>query len=302
MAEPRPAGRGWVPWRPRAVSPSLLVGGALTGGFVLLALLGAALAPGDPFAAAGVPFAPPGPAHPFGTDDLGRDLLRAVVQGARVSLIVGATVAVASLAFGLLVGGVAGYVGGTVDDLLMRFTELVLVLPRFFLALVVVALFGADIIHLIAVLALTSWGIIARVARAGVLAAREQEYVLAARALGGAGPRVLLRHVLPNVLAPVVAYAALQVGNAVLLEASLSFLGFGDPNLVSWGYLLNNAQAFVRRAWWLSLFPGAAIVLAVVGVNLLADGLRGWHPGNGRGPAGRRGPTPQRSGVTQRTS
>jgi peptide/nickel transport system permease protein len=257
------------------------VGGALTLAFVLLALLGGTLAPGDPFAAAGTPFAPPSSAHPFGTDDLGRDLLRAVLHGARVSLIVGATVAVASLTLGLLVGGVAGYLGGAVDDLLMRFTELVLVLPRFFLALVVVALFGASLTNLIAVLALTSWGIIARVARAGVLTVKEREYVLAARALGGTGPRILLRHVLPNVLAPVVAYAALQVGNAILVEASLSFLGFGDPNLVSWGYLLNNAQAFVRRAWWLSVFPGAAIVLAVLSINLLADGMRGRRAANG---------------------
>lgn len=271
------------------------MGAALTGGFVLLALLGGTLAPGDPFAAAGAPFAPPGPAHPFGTDDLGRDLLRAVVQGTRVSLIVGATVAAASLALGLLVGGVAGYLGGAIDDLLMRFTELVLVLPRFFLALVVVALFGANLVNLIVVLALTSWGIIARVARAGVLGAKEQEYVVAARALGVAGPRLLLRHLLPNVLAPVVAYAALQVGNAILLEASLSFLGFGDPNLVSWGYLLNNAQAFVRRAWWLSVFPGVAIVLAVVGVNLLADGLRGRRAAPGARAR-------QRSAATQRTS
>jgi len=281
MAERWLAARGWAPRRSSRLSPSLLVGGALTLGFVLLALLGGTLAPGDPFAAAGTPFAPPSAAHPFGTDDLGRDLLRAVLHGARVSLIVGATVAAASLTLGLLIGGVAGYRGGAVDDLLMRFTELVLVLPRFFLALVVVALFGASLANLIAVLALTSWGIIARVARAGVLTVKEREFVVAARALGGAGPRILLRHVLPNVLAPVVAYAALQVGNAILVEASLSFLGFGDPNLVSWGYLLNNAQAFVRRAWWLSVFPGAAIVLAVLSINLLADGLRGRRAANG---------------------
>jgi peptide/nickel transport system permease protein len=118
-----------------------------------------------------------------------------------------------------------------------------------------------------------------------VLAAKQQEYVLAARALGLAGPRVLLRHVLPNVLAPVAAYAALQVGQAILLEASMSFLGFGDPNLMSWGYLLNNAQSFVRRAWWLSVYPGLAIVSAVIGINLLADGLRGVRPGGSPGPA-----------------
>lgn len=255
-------------------SPSLWVGGALCLVVVVTALFAPQLAPRDPFAAVAMPLQPPTAAHPFGTDDLGRDLLRAVVHGARVSLLVGLGVAGISLALGLVVGSVAGYAGGWVDDLLMRATELVLVLPRFFLALVVVALFGADLRNLILVLALSSWGIVARVARAGVLAAKEQEYVLAARALGGGAARVLVRHVIPNVLAPVIAYAALQVGNAILVEASLAFLGFGDPNRMSWGYLLNNAQAFVRRAWWLSLYPGLAIVVAVLAVNLLADGLR----------------------------
>jgi peptide/nickel transport system permease protein len=252
---------------------SLWIGGALCVVVAATALLAPQLAPGDPFAAAAAPFEPPSAAHPFGTDDLGRDLLRAVVHGARVSLVVGLGVAGMSLILGLVVGSVAGYAGGWVDDLLMRCTELVLVLPRFFLALVVVALFGADLRNLVLVLALSSWGIVARVARSGVLAVKEREYVLAARALGGGAARVLVRHVIPNVLAPVVAYAALQVGNAILVEASLSFLGFGDPNRMSWGYLLNNAQAFVRRAWWLSLYPGLAIVLAVLAVNLLADGL-----------------------------
>jgi peptide/nickel transport system permease protein len=264
--------------RPASFSPSLLVGGMLTLGFVLMALLGT-LAPGDPFEAVGPPFTPPSMTHPLGTDDLGRDLLSAVLHGARASLIVGVTVAATSLSLGLLVGGVAGYRGGGTDELLMRITDLVLVLPRFFLALVVVALFGANLLNLILVLAFTSWGIVARVARAGVLAAKQLEYVLAARALGLAGSRVLLRHVLPNVLAPVAAYAALQVGQAIVLEASMSFLGFGDPNLMSWGYLLNNAQSFVRRAWWLSVYPGLAIVLAVIGINLLADGLRGVRAG-----------------------
>lgn len=258
---------------PRA-APSLWLGAGLAALVLLAALLAPLLAPGDPFAAAGRPFLPPSAAHPFGTDDLGRDLWRAVVHGARVSLLVGVSVAAITLALGLVVGAVAGFRGGWVDDLLMRVTEFVLVLPRFFLALVVVALFGASLGNLILVLALSGWGMTARVARAGVLAAKQREYVLAARALGAAGPRLLLRHVLPNVMAPVLAYAALQVGNAIVVEASLSFLGFGDPNAMSWGYLLNGAQAFVRRAWWLSVFPGIAIVITVLAVNLLADGVR----------------------------
>ncbi|TVR94687.1 MAG: ABC transporter permease [Trueperaceae bacterium] len=258
---------------PRA-APSLWLGVGLAALVVLAALLAPLLAPGDPFAAAGRPFLPPSAAHPFGTDDLGRDVWRAVIHGSRVSLLVGVSVAAITLVLGLAVGAIAGFVGGWLDDLLMRITEFVLVLPRFFLALVVVALFGASLGNLILVLALSGWGLTARVARAGVLAAKQREYVLAARALGAAGPRLLLRHVLPNVMAPVLAYAALQVGNAIVVEASLSFLGFGDPNAMSWGYLLNGAQAFVRRAWWLSIFPGLAIVITVLAVNLLADGVR----------------------------
>ena len=271
--------------RPRAARGglSLALGAVLTSAFVLCAAFATVLAPGDPFAAAGAPFQPPSGEHWVGTDDLGRDLYRAVLHGSRVSLTVGVSVAGISLLLGLIVGSLAGFAGGWLDALLMRFTELVLVLPRFFLALVVVALFGASLANLILVLALSSWGIIARVARAGVLAAKEQEYVVAARALGQADLRVLARHVVPNALAPVVAYAALQVGNAILVEASLSFLGFGDPNLISWGYLLDNAQAFVRRAWWLSVFPGLAIMLSVIAVNLLADGMRGRRLAGGNG-------------------
>lgn len=259
--------------------PSLVIGGVVTACFVAVALLAGTVAPGDPFQSVGPPFQPPSPAYPFGTDDLGRDVWRAVVHGARVSLLVGGAVATFSLVLGLAVGALAGWFGGFVDDALMRATEFVLVIPRFFLALVVMALFGAHLGLVIVVLAVTSWGVIARVTRAGVLAAKEQEYALAARALGARGRRVVARHLLPNVAAPALAYAALLVGNAMLLEASLAFLGFGDPNRISWGYLLNNAQAFVRRAWWLSVFPGAAIALAVLGINLVADGLGGLRSG-----------------------
>ena len=174
----------------------------------------------------------------------------------------------------VLVGGVAGFVGGAVDALLMRLTELTLVLPRFFLALTVVALFGANLPNLVAVLALTSWGVVARVVRSGVLAVKVEDHVAAAHALGAGPLRRLVLHVLPLALGPAFAYAALQVGNAMLVEAGLSFLGFGDPTRVSWGYLLDVASPYLHRAWWTSVFPGAALAAAVLGVNLLADGLR----------------------------
>ena len=266
-------------WRRLASSPIAVVGLVLTVLFVLVAALASYIAPTDPFSFAGTPFEPPSPKHWLGTDDLGRDVFAGVVHGARTSLFVGVAVAGASLVIGTVVGGVAGFAGGKVDDLLMRFTELSQVLPRFFLALTVVALFGPGLRNMVLVLALTSWELTARVARSGVLAVKELEYVTAAEALGSSPGRNLWTHVLPNTIAPVVALASLQVGGAILIEASLSFLGLGDPNVISWGYMLNNAQSFVRRAWWMSVFPGLAIAVAVLGVNLLGDALNDfWNP------------------------
>ena len=284
-----PAGRGpsslgdgrgaRASWRRFASSPVAVVGLVLTVAFVLVAALADVIAPDDPFSFAGLPFEPPSGAHWLGTDDLGRDVLAGVVHGARTSLLVGVAVAGASLVIGTLVGGVAGFAGGRVDDLLMRLTELSQVLPRFFLALTVVALFGPGLTNLVLVLALTSWELTARVARSGVLAVKQLDFVTAAEALGSSPGRTLRTHVLPNTIAPVVALASLQVGGAILIEAGLSFLGLGDPNVISWGYMLNNAQAFVRRAWWMSVFPGLAVAVAVLGVNLLGDALNDyWNP------------------------
>lgn len=241
--------------------------------FVAVAVGADLIAPHDPFAFVAEPFEAPSGVHLFGTDDLGRDIFSGVVHGARTSLTVGLGVAIASLVIGVTIGAIAGFFGGWVDDLLMRFTELVQVMPRFFLALTVVALWGPSLVNLVAVLALTSWELTARVTRAGVLSVRERDYVRAATALGMSPLATLQRHVVPNAVAPAIALATLQVGSAILVEAGLSFLGLGDPDAISWGYLLDNAQAFVRRAWWMAVFPGVAIALAVLGVNLLGDGF-----------------------------
>jgi peptide/nickel transport system permease protein len=155
----------------------------------------------------------------------------------------------------------------------MRLTELFQVLPRFFLALIVVALLGSNIWLIVLLLGLTMWTGTARLLRSQVLTLRTREYVLAARMIGVSEPMILLRHVLPAALPPVVTHSALQVGSAILIEASLSFLGMGDRNVVSWGALLNDAQQFVREAWWMSAFPGIAITITVLALNLLADAL-----------------------------
>jgi len=238
------------------------------------AAVGPLIATGNPLAAAGPALQPPGGAYPMGTDDLGRDVLLGVVNGARVSLLVGGIAAATSALLGTAVGAAAGFFGPPLDDALMRLTEVVQVAPRFFLAVLVAALFGPSLWYLAVLLGLTFWPQTARLLRAQVLSLREREYVLAARAVGLSPGHILVRHVLPNAASVIVITTALQVGAAILVEASLSFLGLGDRSLISWGYMLNNAQPFLRTAWWMSAFPGVALAITVLGTNLLADGVR----------------------------
>jgi peptide/nickel transport system permease protein len=271
--EPRLLSRRAILARRFFRTPAAVVGLVLTLGVVVAGLLAGAIAPGDPFTPAGRPLVAPSWAHLMGSDDLGRDLLGGVVHGARTSMLVVLAVLVIAAPIGVAVGGVSGFRGGVVDDVLMRVTELFQAMPRFFLAIVAVALFGAGLDNLILVLGLTSWPLLARVVRAETLSVREREFVEAARALGASEVRVLVRHVLPNVLPPALVVISLTGASVILLEASVGFLGLGDPDVMSWGYLANNSQRFLRTAWWMSVFPGAAIAVAVLGLNLLSDGL-----------------------------
>lgn len=264
-------GRGLA--RRLARTPSGAVGLCLMLLVLAAALSADALAPADPFAPVGPPLAPPSSAHPLGTDGLGRDLLSGILHGARTSLLVMGGVGALVLPIGMAVGIVAGYRGGMLDDLLMRGAEVLQVLPRFFLAIVVIALFGPGIDRLVLVLGFTSWPVLARVFRAEVLSLRERDFVQASIALGASDARILFRTILPHALPAGLVYLGLVLGQVILLEASLGFLGLGDPNTISWGYLAGQAQRFLRVAWWLSLFPGVAIIAAVLGLNLLADAL-----------------------------
>ena len=247
------------------------VGVVLTGGFIVLAILAHVVAPTDPFASVGSPLTPPSRAHAFGTDDLGRDVFSGIAHGTRTSFII--TVAVMAIAsiLGVAIGAVAGYRGGSIDDLLMRGTEAVQIVPRFFLAVIVIALFGPGLDRVVFVLGLTSWPAIARVVRAETLSLVRREFVDAAHALGARTWRVLLRHVLPNALPTALVVISLNAASVILVEAGLGFIGLGDPRSISLGYLANNAQRFLRVAWWMTVFPGAAIALAVVGLNLVGD-------------------------------
>ena len=254
-------------------TPAGAVGLVLTLVLIALAILADALAPADPFASVAPPLSPPSRAHAFGTDDLGRDVLAGIIHGARTSVLVVASVTLLAAMIGIAVGAVAGYRPGAVDDALMRATDFVLVVPRFFLAVVVIALFGAGLDRLILVLGLTSWPAIARVVRAQTLSLVRREFVDAARALGAKDMRILVRYVLPGALPAALVVISINAAGVILLEAGLSFIGLGDPQRMSWGYLANNAQRFLRVAWWIALFPGAAIALAVLGLNLLGDAL-----------------------------
>lgn len=263
-----------------------VIGIVLTLGWVVLAVFAAVLAPVDPFASVASALSPPSATHPLGTDDLGRNVWSGVVHGARTSLLVVAGVTLVASVIGVAVGAVAGVRPGMVDDALMRVTEFVQIVPRFFLAVVVAALAGSGLDRLIMVLGLTSWPVIARVVRAETLSIGRREFVAAAHALGASSSRVVLCHVLPHVLPAALVVISLNAAGVVLIEASLAFIGLGDPRAMSWGYLAQNAHHFLRSGWWLTWFPGAAIVLAVLGLNLLADAVNDvFDP---RAPRGRR--------------
>jgi peptide/nickel transport system permease protein len=239
----------------------------------VVAISAPALARRDPFTIAGGALVPPSWGNIFGTDDLGRDVYSGVIHGAANSLKVGMVGALSAGLLGVLVGGTAGMRGGWTDEALMRATEFVQALPRFFLAITIVSLFGGSLWLIVLIIALTSWPDTARVFRAQVLATLGREFVLASRAAGSSAPAILRRHILPLTLSVVAAHASYQAGNAILTEAALSFLGLGDPRVMSWGTLLGSAQYLVREGWWVSLFPGLAITLTVLGSNLLADSL-----------------------------
>lgn len=242
-------------------------------GFILAAALAYQLSPYDPFALGDDTLIAPRGDHWMGTDDLGRDTLSRVIHGSRVPLLVGFLATAASMALGILIGALSGYFGGRADIVLMRMTEYVLVVPRFFLALLVIAMLGTGIEKIILVIGILGWPEVARVVRAQFLTFREREFVIAARAIGASHGKIIFREILPNAIPPAVVVASILVARAILLEAGLSFLGLGDPNLISWGSLLSEAQERIGVSVWLALFPGLAISLLVLCINLFGDGI-----------------------------
>jgi peptide/nickel transport system permease protein len=250
-----------------------VLGGAWVGILLLVALGAPWLAPMDPLRVGRDAFAPPGRPYLFGTDNQGRDILSGVVFGTRISLLVGVLAALTSSSIGIVVGAIAGFYGAWLDGLLMRLTEFFQIMPRLFLAMLIIAVFGSGIERIVLVIGILGWPAMARLIRAGVLSLKEQQFAEAARAIGVGNARLCFRQILPNALPPAIVVGSLDIAQAILMEAGLSFFGLGDRNLVSWGTMLFNAQTFLRHGWWLTVFPGAAIFFTVMAFNLLGDGV-----------------------------
>ncbi|WP_108609819.1 ABC transporter permease [Aminobacter sp. P9b] len=244
-------------------------------GIIAISLLAPLLFPRGPWAMGGRPFLPPmtDMRFPFGTDTTGRDILAGLVWGGRVSLLIGLVSTVVSVFIGVVIGAIAGYGGGHVDSALMRFTEIFQVVPSFALALVLVAVLQPSVGSIVMAIGIVSWPPVARLVRAEFLSLRSRDFVLAAKLQGQSALAIMFRQILPNVASPIIVMGSLMVATAILLESSLSFLGLGDPNQMSWGFMIGASRTVLRQAWWMATFPGLAIAITVLALNVLGEAL-----------------------------
>jgi peptide/nickel transport system permease protein len=262
-------------WQNFRRNRAAVVGVGIVAAILLMAAAAPLLYPGDPADMAAPPFL--WPLHdrqfPFGSDVLGRDLGAEIFHGAHVSLLIGAVATTAAITIGVIIGSLAGYYGGPIDDALMGVTEVVQTIPPFVLAIIVVAAFRPSLGTIVLAICVVSWPSVARLVRAEVLSLREREFVQASIAIGMTDLRIILTQILPNALTPVIVAASLIMATSILIEAGLSFLGLGDPNVISWGTIIGAGRDSIRDAWYISAVPGIAIFAAVLGLNLVGEGL-----------------------------
>jgi peptide/nickel transport system permease protein len=256
-------------------NPNALFGLAFLAVVAIAALIAPIIYPDDPLSMVATPFLWPGQeaAFPLGSDSLGRDVLSGIVWGSRISLVVGLAATALGLGVGVVIGAVAGYFGGWVDDVLVRIIEIFQTLPSFVLLVVLVAIAEPTVWTITSGIAIVSWPTVARLTRAEFRALREKDFVVAARSLGYGHARIIFREILPNALPPLIVTSSVMVASAILMEAALSFMGLGDPNVVSWGSIIGSGRELIRTAWYLTALPGVAIVFTVLSLNLIADGL-----------------------------
>jgi len=243
--------------------------------FTLTAILAPLIAPYDPNEMTLDMMTQPSGTHWLGTDDLGRDLLSRIIWGTQISLFVGISTVALALVGGVILGVVAGYYGGWIDNIIMRYIDLQWAFPNFIIAVYLVAVFGTGLLNVIVAISLAFLDDFARIARSMVLTLKEEQFIDAARVQGFSDARIMFRHILPNALAPLIVQATVSVSYAILGEASLSFLGLGvNPNTPTWGLILADGRSFISQAWWLGVYPGLAIMLVVLSINFVGDGLR----------------------------
>jgi peptide/nickel transport system permease protein len=254
--------------------PTALFGFAIFVAILAIALAAPLIFAHGPFTIVGMPLLPPGsPGLPVGSDILGRNMAAGLAFGARISLLVGVTSTLGAIVLGVLLGAVAGYYGGAVDDVLMRVTEFFQIIPTFVLLMVLVAFLEPSLASAVIGIALISWPQVARVVRGEFLSLREREFVQAARVLGLSDTSIIFGQILPNALTPIVVISSMMVGNAILTESALSFLGLGDPNLLSWGSMIGGSRSAMWVAWWTTVLPGLCIMVTVLALNFIGDGL-----------------------------
>lgn len=265
-----------VLWRAVRHSPLTVVGLVLVALFVFVAVAAPWISPDNPVAQdLAHRLSPPSPRHPFGSDSLGRDVYSRILYGARISVVSGVAVVAAATAFGTAAGTVAGWLGGWWDEALMRLTDMFLAFPSLVLAMAISAILRPSLTNALLAIAITAWPPYGRLARAQVLSLRARDFVEAARAQGASDASIILRHLIPNALAPLLVQATLDVGSIILTSAGLSFIGFGaQPPTPEWGLMVSEGRSFLTDQWWVATFPALAILLLVLGFNLLGDGIR----------------------------